>query len=156
VLAVLKAAEVPTWEPEEEELSATEVCALPALRALKVSRRGWATFRRSFAAGFFGPLRTYVNDRGEAFLVVRLEDLLPVLHHSGHRVGCQYAIWACEVEVALIAHGYYAPERQHRPLPGEELEAIEVQSYMREIYYHNWGRPWEETWEHPPEEEGTV
>ncbi len=119
VLEVLKAAEVPTWTPQESHVSAIRVCVLPALRALKIRGRGREKFRAWLAAGALDSQATYVNPQGEAFLVVPLGDLLPLLHHSRHPVGCAYAVWACNVEMALTVHGCYAPERQHTPLPGE-------------------------------------
>jgi len=108
---------------------------------------GRAKFRHWWASGALGRCTTWVNDRGEAFLVVRLLYLLPLMHHSRHPVACAFAYWDSHVSVALLEHGCYAPERQHQPLPGEELDAIEVQSALRDAYEEFWGKRWEETWE---------
>jgi hypothetical protein len=128
ILEVLAAAQVPCFPPEEEAPpDATVVCILPAMRAFKVSHRGWKYFRAALQdAEYLEPYGHHHNDRGEAFLVLPLGRLFSWLHHSRHPVACRFAVWQSQVQAALAQHGYYDPPTQHQVPAGLELDALEV------------------------------
>ena len=155
VLAVLQTAGVRLCAPEDAARPQdTGVTVLPALTALQISWGGRARFRRTLAREDSYPERRFWCDaRGQAWLVLPLTDIFPMLHFSKHPVGMHAAIWQCEVEVALAAHGWYDPGSEHRVPAGRELDAIEVQSAARERYRAVWGTSWEETWGQPLEGE---
>jgi hypothetical protein len=150
IVDVIRPAIPPGWAVDEAALEAVPVCALPALKLLQVSRGGLRRFRNTWATGRFQGATTYVNPRGEAFLVLPLGELLGALHFSAHPVGRAYAVWDSEVEAALTRHGWYDPATHHTPPVGMELEAMEMQSAMREAYRAFWGRSWEATWGREP------
>jgi hypothetical protein len=121
LLKVLEAAQVPTHQQQDSpKLGDRLVCALPALVALQVSFEGFAYFR-AWLAKYTLLYGTYTNPDGEAFVVVALKYLVPLLAFSSHPVGQAYAAWDRRVEAALAATGWYDPARHHEPSTGDEL-----------------------------------
>jgi hypothetical protein len=135
ILEVLANAEVPCFAPEDVvSPEATGIAMLPALRAFKVSHYGWKRFRDYLTHEDY--LETYGywhNARGEAFLVLPLPKLFPVLHHSRHPVATAYSFWECQVVAALSQHGYYDPATNHQVPIGQELDAIEAKADFHDI-----------------------
>jgi hypothetical protein len=141
ILEALDAAQVVCFRPPDNALlDYAGICILPALRALKVSRGGSQRFRRYLATDEEYQTPAYWhNAKGEAFLVLPLVLLFPMLHFSRHEAGKRYAVWQSTVEAALARHGHYDPTTNHQPPIGYELDAIEIKNGFYEIMQECFG-----------------
>jgi hypothetical protein len=88
----------------------------------------------------------HCDARGDAWLVMPLKTLIPLLFSCRHAVCTAFADWDAEVKVALMDHGHYDPTTNHRVPAGGELDAIEIQSALRELFRATFGHSWEGLW----------
>src|SRR5688572_30282102 len=111
ILAVLHEAQVPTFPPARRDLSAAYGRGHPpSLAGAQGEPLGDGSLSAVSGTEDYQASRWYYcNDRGEAFLVLPLGLLFPMLHMSRHAVGMQFALWESKVEATLMEHGWYDP-----------------------------------------------